>query len=365
MRRYLIVAMLAAMFVACTTDKTTDLEVNVGVPDVVYASIGEAECRVQLNDKCQTVWTKDDLIFVFSKTETSLYKFNGKTGDREGSFTLSGSAEPLGDGYKFDGKWFAIYDYYNFTGYGGFSDGTIVLFSEIQSVQTYLKNSYGLHANIMFGTSDDGKNYEFRNLLGYLRLSITGVKNVSKITVVGNDKEVLSGEFYFPTSAYESHQWYDKKSTSITLDCGSGVALTTTPTNFYFAMPPITLAKGLTVTVTFTDGTTYTQTTSKRVVIERNTIQPMATFNTNIDAADYCEVTIYHTGEFIEVPTFDNAVSGEINWGDGTVSLFNKFTTYDFTDGKESHTIRAEVIGATAVELKSCEGVSKIDLSNF
>ena len=365
MRRYLIVAVLAAMFAACTTDETNDVVMNVGGRNVVYASIGEAECRVQLNDKCQTVWTKDDLIYVFSKTETSLYRFNGKTGDKTGSFTLEGSADPLGDNYKFNGKSYAVYDYYNFSGYGGFSDGTIALFSEIQSEQTYMKNSYGLHANIMLGTSNDGVNYEFRNLLGYLRLSITGVKKVKKIEIVGNDSEVLSGIFYFPISASDEHQWYDKKSTSVTLNCGGGVALSSTPTNFYFVLPPIVLANGMTAIITFTDGTSYSQSTGKRVVIERNTIQPMATFNTDVDASDYREVIIYHTGEFIEAPIFENAVTGEVDWGDGNVSLFNKFSTYDFTDGKSSHTIRAEVIGATAVELKSCEGVSKIDLSNF
>lgn len=363
MKRYFILVLLATMFVACTTDTTEDVVLNVE-EDVIYASIDEPECRVQLNDKCQTVWTAKDEIVVFNVNEFALYQFTGKTGDRSGSFQRVGSGNAPGSSYKFD-KYYALYDYDNYRGLGAFSDGTPALFSNIPAVQDYLKDSYALHANIMVGTSEDGKDYKFHNLLGYLRLSITGNKAVSQIDIKGNDGETLAGVFYFPTIDTSVHGWYEDETTTITINCGSGVALSSTPKSFYAVVPPIELKQGLSVEITFTDGTKYKQSTSKNIRFERNTIQPMATFNTSVEVSDYCEAIIYYTGESVVVPFFNGAVSGDINWGDGNSSFFDEFTTYDYTDGAASHTIKAKVLGATSIEMESCEGVSKIDLSNF
>ena len=363
MRNYFILVLLATMFVACTSDQTEDVALSVE-EDVIYASIDEPECRVQLNEKCQTVWTKRDQIVVFNVNEFALYEFTGKTGDRSGSFTRVGSGTAPGSSFKFD-QYYALYDYDTYAGLGMFGDGTPALFSKILSTQAYMENSYALHANVMVGKSEDGKNYKFRNLLGYLRLSITGNKSVSKIVVSGNDRETLAGTFYFPTTDMSAIGWYENETTTITIDCGSGVALSAAPKLFYVVVPPIELKNGLTVEVVFTDGTKYKQSTNNRVLFERNTIQPMATFATDIDETDYCEVVILHSGEYIVAPVFNGAVSGEIDWGDGVTSYFNKFTTYDYTDGAATHTIKAKVLGATSFEMESCEGVSKIDLSNF
>jgi len=364
MKKSLIFSLFAILFVACTRDGVEDVVVDAVVPDTIYATIETPSCRVQLNDRCETVWNKDDIIIVLSSNEYSLYRFNGKTGDYSGSFTKVGYGVAPGDKYRFD-KSYAIYSQNSFEGYGSYSDGTPLLFASVQATQTYKKGSYGEHANIMFGGSEDGKNYQFTNILGYLRLSLTGNRKVSKITLSGNNNETIAGTLYFPTVDSSKHEWYSGQSSSIELDCGNGVALSTAPTSFYFALPPIIFNKGIKVSINFTDGTSYVQSTQKSIPIARNTIQPMKSFDTNPDSLDRREVVIYHSGEYIIAPTLDNAVTGEINWGDGNVSFFNEFTSYDFTDGAMSHIIKIDVAGATAVEFESCEGISKVDLSNF
>lgn len=337
---------------------------SVGEGKTIYASIDVPECRVQLNDKCQTVWTEGDEIIVMNQEEYSKYRFDGKTGDLSGSFTKVASGDIPPEGYVFD-KSYAIYSTESWYGYGCFSDGTPAMFARVLATQTYMKDSYGLHANFMFGSSEDGANYSFRNLFGYLRLSMVGSKKISKISLIGNDREIIAGTLYFSVRDYLALTWYDGMSSLITLDCGEGVTLSETPTSFYLVLPPVTFEKGISVCVDFADGTNYIHTTGKSITIERNVIQPMATFNVDINDDNYSRLVLHHTGRYIDMPRFNGAVSGEVDWGDGKTSFLTDFLSYDFTDDVASHVVTFKVLGAKSFELDSCEGISSIDLSNF
>ena len=364
MKKSIVLLLLAIVSVACTRDKVQDVAVRIDGGKTIYASIDIPECRVQLNEKCQTVWTEGDEIIVLSQEEYSKYRFDGKTGDRSGSFTKVASGDTPPESYLFD-KSYAIYSTESWHGYGCFSDGTPAMFTSVLATQTYMNDSYGLYANTMLGSSEDGINYTFKNVLGYLRLSIVGSKVVSKITVIGNEQEIIAGVFYFPITDYLQRTWYRDTSNAVVLDCGDGVALSSTPTSFYFVLPPTTFAQGISVCVDFADGTSYVHATKKTITIERNAIQPMATFNANVDESDYSTLVINHTGRYIDTPLFEGAVSGDVDWGDGKTSFFTEFLSYDFTDNKESHTVSFKVLGATSFEIESCEGISAIDLSNF
>lgn len=64
----------------------------------------------------------------------------------------------------------------------------------------------------------------------------------------------------------------DQKGKTITLDCGEGVALTSTPKSFYIVLRPLAMYGGFTATVNFTDGshaviaTTYPNTVRPNVI---------------------------------------------------------------------------------------------------
>jgi hypothetical protein len=123
----------------------------------------------------------------------------------------------------------------------------------------------------------------FRNMCGTLKLQLWGDAKVKSIRVKGNDNETLAGHASTivmhdatPTLSVDSDG-----SKVVTLDCGKGVQLSRTkdsPSTFWVVLPPVTFAKGFTVEVEDVDGGVMTQTTSKRVELERNTIQPMAAF---------------------------------------------------------------------------------------
>ena len=366
MRRYIVLALLATMLAGCVKDNTKDLAIEVGA-EKVFATIEACESgenRVQLNEQLQTVWTKDDKIMIFFDGGSKICRFDGETGDRSGSFTVI--QQYAMDGFSAQGKHYALHSYDpTQTMFGSYGDGSLALFTTVPNVQNYIKGSYSVGANVMLGESSDGESFVFRNVLGYLRLSIEGSKIVQSIVLTSNDQSPVTGMIAMMARDISIWQIYQNATDTVTLDCGSGVQLSDTPSEFYIALPPVTFAKGFSVTVNFTDGTQFVQQTIKEIAIERNCIQPMATFRTNIDESEYQKIYIYHTGTTVAAPMVEASGNASIDWGDGNVSLLNQFTSYTYTDGRDSHIITIKSIDAKSLAISSMRGVTKIDLSNF
>ena len=355
------------VFVGCVQDSVEEVAMFAG-DDKIFATISafDSEERVQLDENQQTVWSAEDKIVVQSNAELAVYQFDGQTGDRGGSFTKMLDGGTLPDDYKFEGKYYALYPYEAWYSVAYFEGGIPAVLATIPPAQSYLPASYGLHTNLMLGASNDGRNYEFKNMLGYLCLNISGNKVVKSIEVKANNSdEYIAGTYFFAVIDINVFGCYAGGSDSITLDCGDGVQLSDTPTKFYLTMPPITLSNGFSVKVTFTDGDVFMQETNKEVVIKRNTILPMKTFNTVVNESEYDWIYIYHTGTTVAVPYVD--AQGHINWGDGDMSSYSSLIAmqHDYRDGQTSHTITVKSQGATIFVMRNCKGVSKIDLSNF
>lgn len=359
MRWSIVIVSLALIMAGCTVDKTEDLSINIE-EDKIYASMAEEDVRVQLNDKKHTVWNKGDEIYTLYDGRLDLYRFDGESGDYDGSFSRVGaySVEAYPD------KHYAFYSYY---GYGR-SGNNVVIFCTLPTTQKYMRDSYGVGSNVMIGESEDGTNFRFKNVVGYLRVGITGDKSVRSIKLEGNNDESMSGIFYYYLPNITNLFWYSVEANSITIDCGeSGVQLGATQTDFYYSLLPGNYPTGISLTITFTDGTTYIKRTTKPITIERNTILPMATFKASDEDVDWQRVVIKHQGTSVAAPVFTgaSAMRGYIYWGDGRRSLLEEFTSYDYKDGEPSHIIEVEVEGANGFSLSSCKGVTKIDLSNF
>lgn len=354
-----------AVCVACTEADIDEATNNAMVADKIYATIDETECddtRVELNERKQTVWTKGDEIFTFSDGEVYIWDFDGNTGDRSGSFTRQSNHYTfVNNGIIFD-QTYAVY--LADLRISSFSDNSPAFFATLTSEQSYKEHSYGLKTNAMLGTGPDGKNFKFKNLFGYLRLSLTGDKMVKSIKVSGNNGENLAGQVYIDKHANVG--LYSPESTWITLDCGDGVQLSDKPTDFYITMLPQTLSKGISVVVTFTDDTVFPKSTTKSITIERNTIQPMSTFNSSGDV-EWQTATIKHSGERVGWIYIYGAtsLSGYIYWGDGYMSDINSTTSYVYDDDYAEHTITVKALDATHLQILDCTGISEIDLSNF
>ena len=360
---------MAALLASCAQDAAVDEPRMESAMNKIYATIDDSEyansdddTRVELNDKKQTVWTAGDRIMTFSNDGFKLWQFDGKTGDRSGSFIYVHNYGKPDLSYVNYDQHYAVY-LADFT-YGAYSDKSPTFYTTLPSTQNYKEQSYALNTNAMLGTSSDGKNYKFKNLCGYIRLSITGSKVVDNIVIKGRNSEWITGQFYFDKNGELTP--YDNNAYSITLDCEDSVQLTDIPTEFYITLPPTTFAKGITVTINFTDGTVFTKSTSKSVTIERNTIQPMKSFNTGGEV-EWQTISISHTGNKVYSPYFygSSALSGFIYWGDDYMSNINNSSSYIYDDNKASHTITTKTMGATAVEITNCKGISEIDLTNF
>ena len=376
MRRFFILTLLAIVVSACTKTVINedllrpDYIPQKGRGETIHATIEEdVQTRVELNANKQTVWTKGDQIVRYGDNVYDVWTFDGNTGDRSGSFSYFGEWTQKPE-YDFSGKYFAFYPYSNYFGRGSFSDGSIAVFFDVPAEQTYHYNSYDPNSNAMLGIGRNETNFRFKNLMGYLRISLTGDKRVKSITLDGNNDEVLSGLRYISLENIELANWYSDESYSKVINCGNGVQLTDEPTQFYFSLVPVVFEKGLNITISFTDGTTYAKSTSARVDIARNTIQPMTTIDTNAEV-EWQTATLKHSGERIYAPYVLDASSshltfGYVYWGDNVITaLKNVMEYYTYDDGKSSHSVTIKTQNATQLYLSSCAGISEIDLTNF
>lgn len=363
MRRLLLFATL--LFAACT-DANIDEAANVSdIGEKIYATIDniEGDTRVELNDKLQTVWTEGDEILTFNNDHIKRWTFDGNTGDRSGSFTLTKTYDgPSTDKVVYD-KYYALHLSAN--SYSWFSDKSPAFLTSVPSTQYFKDHSYGLKTNAMIGTSTDGKKYSFKNIFGYLRLSITGSEVVKSIQISGNNNEVIAGELYIDKDG-TCIQWGDTTSTTTILDCGNGVQLSNTPVDFYITLPPTIFDKGINILVNLKNGEQYPKRTSKSVIVERNTILPMSQFNINNDY-HWQTISITHSGDNIITPTLTGSsdLVGYTYWGDGHYEDLNSSYSYVYDDGQEAHTITIKSMNAETVTISNCMGISEIDLSNF
>ena len=260
----LFFAAAVLLFAACSTDQTTDLLPS--VPNVLTVTF-EEDSRIQLDENQKTVWTKGDYVSVFNKTDLNeCWVYEGETGARTAELRLefSGGRETK----KLD-KIVAIYPY----GVYSIAEDYKVT-ATLPTEQKYLAGSYGKNGNIMVSCGES-TNLRLKSVFGWLKLQLTGNGEVVKsIVLTGNKGEQLAGSVVIdPTNA--SIQLNDSSSTTLTLNCGDGVTLGSEVTTFYIGVPPQTFEEGFTAVVKCSGYSEMELKTNKRIVIERNTIQPM------------------------------------------------------------------------------------------
>ncbi|MBO5855643.1 MAG: hypothetical protein J6Q62_03170, partial [Alistipes sp.] len=296
MKRFLLFAVVVALFTACTQEITVDVTnptIADDAPETLVVGFEGDDTRIQLQGG-KTVWTQGDQVSVFYKSDANQkWQYNGETGSRTAELKRVDAgvasarmdrvvvAYPYSDNYLLN-----------------LTTGDIE--ATMPAVQTYMKDSYGLDGNIMVASSYFTQ-FNLKNVCGWLKLQLTGDGEVVKsIKLRGNNGEQVAGLIYVDTEnatsilasemgdvtedegenitggAGGNLVFDDTILTEVTLNCGEGVTLGEEATAFYIALPPQTFTQGLTVEITDDSGYTMTQATDKEVAIERNTIQPMA-----------------------------------------------------------------------------------------
>ena len=252
---------------------------NENLPDLT-AAFAEDETRTYVENNKYLRWHEDDRLTAFyGNTLNRQYKFNGATGDNSGTFSLVPSGE-LGTGNAFD----HIYALYPYNADAHITDEGVISLT-LPAEQNYAENSFGRGANTMLAVTENLEDtfLAFKNACGYLKIKLYNAEGatIKSIEVKGNSGERLAGAATATIAFGEAPvlAMVDDATTSVTLNCGEGVALGTTAetaTEFWIVLPATTFAEGLTITATDTEGGVFEKSTTNEVIIERNAIQPMA-----------------------------------------------------------------------------------------
>ena len=174
----------------------------------------------------------------------------------------------------------AFYPYEVYAGIAKKSGGYVISDITLPETQNYAQASFGNGAFPMAAVtaSTSDMNLKFKNVLGGLKLRLTGTAAIATISITGNSNEILCGaaEVAVADGSLPSISLTDASAKTVTLDCGNGVQLSeTAATAFIIALPPTTMTGGFTVTVTDTQGASMEIKTTKTQTIIRSNILAM------------------------------------------------------------------------------------------
>ena len=254
------------------------------LPEVIYATVADNNDK---SDKTRTVvaedgnsilWnTGDAVAYIGPDALRAMYQYEGYDRVATAAFTYKETSSNVPEGAIMPAIPYAVYPYNS----GAYCKSANTLVVDFPADQTYALGSFGRGANVMVGvgehsTDDD---FRFRNACGYLVIKLYGegvtVKSIT-LTALGGEKIAGTGLITASHGAAPVVAMTDEATSSITLNCGDGVALGAVATEFWFAMPPVTFEQGFKIHVAPTSGLAFEMQTSKQVKITRNDIQPMA-----------------------------------------------------------------------------------------
>ena len=288
--------MLAAVlsFAACQ-----EVEAPLAEENVLSAVIEQDETtKTEMDDNNNILWSANDQIIAFMKSSYG-HKYQVKSsfiGKSYADFSRISSAG--GDDLSAGNEWDHNVAYYPYSSSVEClkSGSNYTLDVVLPSEQTYAAESFGNGSMAMVAVSEDN-NIVFKNVLGGMKLQLRGTQTVKSISLQGKNNEKLSGAATVTAYTDETKPaitMASGASTSVTLNCGSGVQLNESKaTEFIISLPPVLFSKGFTVTVTDAEGQTYTVGTDKANTVLRSSILTMPAFK---------------LGEAPEADTPDNAV---------------------------------------------------------
>lgn len=217
-------------------------------------------------------WVAGDQIKLFnlSNLNGEVYTLSAGAGTSVGTFT--------GNALSGGGPFYAIYP--------ATADVTLSMSSlvvTVPAVQEYQANSFGNGADMMWAKAQTIDELSFQHLGGVLKLTLKGSERIRKINLYTRGSDFLNGiltvnGLLSGTTTYTYAAAPGVNSGMMTLDCGTeGVLLTSEGKDFFFVLPPETMASGFQMEVIDTDGKAMIKNAkaSEANKIARATIRPM------------------------------------------------------------------------------------------
>lgn len=242
----------------------------------------DASTKTVMDENNNIRWSEGDQIIAFMKSSYGhkyklISSFVGKTyADFEPATSAGGN---LSAGTKWNHN--VVYYPYSADVEAIKSGDNYTLSVVLPSEQTYAAESFGNGSMTMVAVSENN-NITFKNVLGGIKLQLRGTQKVKSIKLEGKNNEKLSGTATVTAYTDETKPaitMASGASTSLALNCGSGVQLNESKaTEFIIALPPVLFSKGFIVTVTDTESKTYTVETDKANTVLRSSILNMPAF---------------------------------------------------------------------------------------
>ena len=297
MKKYVSILLMSLFVVSCAQQEMyfSDIEPSF-YAEIEQPAPSDLTKTYYDTDSDKVLWDNGDLLTLFTGTSAPLqYRFAGGTGVTGGKLILSdNSGASSGDAISHN---YAVYPYSEDNGL----DGNEKIVIKTSGIQTYPGfDSFGENDNVMVAASDN-TSFSFKNVCGWIIFGLSGEGQVSSITLKGNNDEIIAGDMAItmtvggePSIAPRIKGTKFTNLKEITLTCPEPVTLSSTATDFWIAVRPMTFSSGFSFTVTDPDGRTCTKSLSSSYVVERSKYRRIATTITYPEAPQPNNV-IYYT----------------------------------------------------------------------
>ncbi len=348
MKKVLTISILAAlMLCGCQKEAMQQGGEANQAPQTFTATIDDGATKTVLGTAGKVLWQKGDLVSIFAGSKAnSQYKVSDESAG-SGLGTLEYVSTPSGD-YGSMAYNAAYYPYssaisFGVTGKAGTVTGYMFYDVYLPITQIYAENSFAGGAFPMVAVNkSENTDFQFKNVLGGLKLQLKGTAKIKSVSISGNDNETLSGNATvnaFDTPSVSMNSTADAFKT-VTLDCGEGVQLSETEaTSFIIALPPMTMSKGFTITVKDSEGKQMKLVSNREQTITRSALlvmMPEVVFKDNTD----------YTNEPFTLTSTGGDSYVEIKAVGSPDAIYLEYST----DGESWSTY---ILGATKVKLKS------------
>lgn len=280
-KSFLALASFAAIAVGCQVEPMAELPVE---ESVVFEAVTEAydPATKTTMSGLDVVWSAGDKLGVFTgyMGYTDAYELTEGQGTQNAKFAFLEESLWSGSEFEMPVGNAAFYPYNEELMVQDLYDDVVRFIAVLPETQTYTEGTFanGSFPMIAQTESKDDHSFEFKNVLGVLKLQLVGTKTVKSVTVAGNNGEILAGSYMVgmvdgvPVGQVGDYPTYS----TVTVNSEDGIVLDETEaTDFYVALIPTVFENGLTVTIKDSEGIAYQVKASTSVEIKRSRILEM------------------------------------------------------------------------------------------